>query len=160
MKQRLGIAMAIIKFPKFLILDEPTNGLDPEGMHEIRELLKSLPKQYGMTLLVSSHILSEMEQISKTLGIIKDGKLLYQGTLNSLMAQNNYLITTNNVDLTRNILNDDPYSSITSIDNRTVSFSLQNPDEIANIAKKLLRMMASYTPCIKRTNHLKTFFLI
>lgn len=60
MKQRLAIAMALIKFPRFLILDEPTNGLDPKGMHEMRELIKSLPKKYGITVLISSHLLSEM----------------------------------------------------------------------------------------------------
>lgn len=62
MKQRLGIAMAIVSFPKLLILDEPTNGLDPAGIGEIRELIKSLPLQYGMTVLISSHLLSEIEQ--------------------------------------------------------------------------------------------------
>ncbi|QOS76506.1 ABC transporter ATP-binding protein [Paenibacillus sp. JNUCC31] len=88
MKQRLGIAMALLAFPSLLILDEPTNGLDPAGIGEIRELIKSLPSQYGITVLLSSHLLSEIEQIATSVGIISDGKLLFQGTMQSLQANN------------------------------------------------------------------------
>lgn len=86
MKQRLGIAMSLLAFPELLILDEPTNGLDPAGIGEIRELIKSLPDQYGITVLLSSHLLSEIEQIATSVGIISDGRLLYQGTMRSLQA--------------------------------------------------------------------------
>ncbi|GIO12817.1 bacitracin ABC transporter ATP-binding protein [Cohnella xylanilytica] len=86
MKQRLGIAMSLLAFPELLILDEPTNGLDPAGIGEIRELIKSLPDQYGITVLLSSHLLSEIEQIATSVGIISDGRLLYQGTMRSLRA--------------------------------------------------------------------------
>ena len=79
MKQRLGIASALLSFPKLLILDEPTNGLDPAGIQEMRELIKSLPKQYGMTVIVSSHLLSEVDQMAEDIGIIANGKLMYQG---------------------------------------------------------------------------------
>lgn len=84
MKQRLGLASALLSFPKLLILDEPTNGLDPAGIQEIRELIKSLPKQYGMTVIVSSHLLSEIDQMAEDVGIIANGKLMYQGELNKL----------------------------------------------------------------------------
>jgi len=77
MKQRLGIAMSLLAFPKLLILDEPTNGLDPAGIGGIRELIKSLPKRYGMTVLISSHLLSEIDQIATSVGIISEGKLLF-----------------------------------------------------------------------------------
>lgn len=77
MKQRLGIAIALLNNPKFLILDEPTNGLDPIGIGELRELIKSFPKK-GITVLLSSHILSEVEQIADHIGIISNGRLLYQ----------------------------------------------------------------------------------
>ena len=88
MKQRLGIAMALLAFPKLLILDEPTNGLDPAGIGEIRELIKSLPARYGITVLLSSHLLSEIEQIATSVGIISEGNLLFQGSMASLQQKN------------------------------------------------------------------------
>ena len=84
MKQRLGLACALLSFPKLLILDEPTNGLDPAGIQEMRELIRSLPKQYGMTVIVSSHLLSEIDQMAEDIGIIANGKMKYQGALNML----------------------------------------------------------------------------
>lgn len=84
MKQRLGLAAALLGFPKLLILDEPTNGLDPAGIQEMRELICSLPKTFGMTVLVSSHLLSEIDQMADHVGIIRKGELVYQNTLASL----------------------------------------------------------------------------
>lgn len=84
MKQRLGLASALLSFPKLLILDEPTNGLDPAGIQEIRELIRSLPKKYGMTVIISSHLLSEIDLIVDNIGIIGNGKMMYQGTLENL----------------------------------------------------------------------------
>ena len=84
MKQRLGLAGALLSFPKLLILDEPTNGLDPSGIQEMRELIKSLPQQYGMTVIVSSHLLSEIDQMAEDVGIIANGKMMYQGALDRL----------------------------------------------------------------------------
>lgn len=84
MKQRLGLASALLSFPKLLILDEPTNGLDPAGIQEIRELIRSLPKQYGMTVIVSSHLLSEIDRLADDIGIIANGKMMYQGPLDKL----------------------------------------------------------------------------
>lgn len=84
MKQRLGLAGALLSFPKLLILDEPTNGLDPSGIQEMRELIKSLPRQYGMTVIVSSHLLSEIDQMAEDVGIIANGKMMYQGALDNL----------------------------------------------------------------------------
>lgn len=98
MKQRLGLAMALIPFPKLLILDEPTNGLDPAGIEEIRELIRSLPRQYGMTVLVSSHLLSEVEQIATSVGIIRDGRLVFQGSLDSLKAKSDPAIAVKTTD--------------------------------------------------------------
>ena len=81
MKQRLGLAAALLGFPKLLILDEPTNGLDPAGIQEMRELICSLPKQYGMTVMVSSHLLGEIDQMATHTGIIDRGCLIWQDTL-------------------------------------------------------------------------------
>ncbi|MFM1591822.1 ABC transporter ATP-binding protein [Streptococcus mutans] len=104
MKQRLGIALAIIKFPKLLILDEPTNGLDPAGIQEIRELIKSLPQKYDMTVIISSHILSEIEQIATTVGIINKGKLLFEGQLTELEEDEKYLFETSDDALAEQLL--------------------------------------------------------
>ena len=68
MKQRLGLAAALLGNPKILLLDEPTNGLDPAGIQEMRELICALPNQYGMTVLVSSHLLSEIDQMGHACG--------------------------------------------------------------------------------------------
>lgn len=84
MKQRLGLAGALIGRPPILILDEPTNGLDPVGIHEIRTLIRSLPKQYDCTVLVSSHLLSEVELMADDIGILNHGRLLFEGTANDL----------------------------------------------------------------------------
>lgn len=81
MKQRLGLAAALLGFPRLLILDEPTNGLDPAGIQEMRELIRSLPEQYHMTVMVSSHLLSEIDQMADYAGIINKGQLIYQDSL-------------------------------------------------------------------------------
>lgn len=84
MKQRLGIARAISTKPELLILDEPINGLDPIGIKEMRDLFKMLCKEYGITILISSHILAEIEQIADTIGVIKEGKILQEFSLETL----------------------------------------------------------------------------
>lgn len=88
MKQRLAIARAIITKPELLMLDEPINGLDPIGIKEIRNLLKMLSKEYGITILISSHILSEIEQIADTIGIINNGKLMQEVSMESIRENN------------------------------------------------------------------------
>ena len=84
MKQRLGLAAALLGHPRLLLLDEPTNGLDPSGIQEMRELICSLPGKYGMTVLVSSHLLSEIDQMATHVGIIDRGVLIFQNDLASL----------------------------------------------------------------------------
>lgn len=87
MKQRLGIAMALARKPKLLILDEPTNGLDPAGIEEMRGLIKTLPSKYGMTVMISSHILSEIDQMATVIGIINQGSLIFQERMSVLDEQ-------------------------------------------------------------------------
>ena len=82
MKQRLGIAIALLNNPKLLILDEPTNGLDPVGIEELRELIRSFPSK-GITVILSSHILPEVQQIADHIGIVAGGVLGYEGELNT-----------------------------------------------------------------------------
>lgn len=88
MKQRLGIARAVLSRPELLILDEPANGLDPSGMKQIRELFKMLCKEYGITLMISTHILSEIESIADTVGVISRGKLLEEISMKEIRERN------------------------------------------------------------------------
>lgn len=98
MKQRLGLAAALLGSPKLLLLDEPTNGLDPAGIQEIRELICSLPEQYGMTIVISSHLLSEIDQMATHTGIIDQGQLIFQDSLASLHehSRNRIILHTDN----------------------------------------------------------------
>jgi len=84
MKQRLGLAISLLNKPELLILDEPTNGLDPKGIIEMRTLIKELNEQYGTTIFISSHLLSEIEKTCSHVGIIRDGKMLFQDTVKAL----------------------------------------------------------------------------
>jgi ABC-type multidrug transport system ATPase subunit len=108
MKQRLAIAIALLNEPELLVLDEPTNGLDPNGMIEIRELLKNLNQHHGITILISSHLLSEIDRLVSHVGIINHGKMLFQGTLDELKEQQQEPVTvvleTGNIDSTLRVL--------------------------------------------------------
>lgn len=84
MKQRLGIAAALLGEPKLLVLDEPTNGLDPAGIQEIRNLIVRMPKEFGITVMVSSHLLSEIDQMATHVGVIHRGRMLFQGPIDEL----------------------------------------------------------------------------
>lgn len=101
MKQRLAIALALMPHPKLLILDEPTNGLDPSGIIELRDLLQLLNRKHGITIIISSHILSEIERICTHIGILRQGHLLFQGKLEEFKKEGGlqpviYLETSNN----------------------------------------------------------------
>lgn len=106
MKQRLGLACALLGHPKVLLLDEPTNGLDPAGIQEMRELICSLPGKYGMTVLVSSHLLSEIDQMADYTGIIDHGHMIFQGELEELRmhSRRQLILRTQNNDAAERIL--------------------------------------------------------
>jgi len=87
MKQRLGIAAALIGSPDLVVLDEPTNGLDPAGIHEIRDLIRRMPREHGITVLVSSHLLAEIDQMATSVGVIHGGRLIFQGRIEELRAR-------------------------------------------------------------------------
>lgn len=91
MKQRLGIANALLGSPELLILDEPTNGLDPQGIADVRNLIKTLNTEYGMTIIVSSHILGELEHTANRFGIVHEGKVLREVTLDDLQQESDIL---------------------------------------------------------------------
>ena len=98
MKQRLGIAMALLGSPKLLILDEPTNGLDPAGIQEMRALIRNMPAATGATVLISSHLLGEMEQMVEQVGIIDHGHILFEGPLTELQRHSRGKVTLRRLD--------------------------------------------------------------
>jgi len=91
MRQRLGIAQALLPDPEFIILDEPTDGLDPQGLYQTRVLIRRLRDELGLTVMLSSHLLHDVEKICNRIGIIDDGRLLFQGTIDELAAGHDWI---------------------------------------------------------------------
>lgn len=146
MRQRLGVAQALLHNPKLLILDEPTNGLDPMGIKELRDTLRHLAEKEGLAVLVSSHLLSEMELMCDRVGIIDNGKIIDIKTLKDIKKQNiesliTYELEVSNYSLARKIIEND-YSKIS--EEITVDFKENkiliscSRDEIANVNKALI----------------------
>ena len=139
MKQRLSIAIALLHQPELLILDEPTNGLDPNGIIETRELIKKLNKEHNTTVIVSSHILNEVERMASHVGIIHKGKMLFQGPLPELQQmktrQTTLEIETNNNEAAAQLLQS---YSIKNIAGKLV-MSFENKEQTAVINKLLVQ---------------------
>lgn len=131
MKQRLGIARAITTKPELLILDEPINGLDPVGIKELRNLFKMLSNEYGITILLSSHILGEIEQIADTIGVINDGRLIEEVSMESIRENNT------------------EYIEIVTSDCKKAAYILSNTLNISNfriVDNSLIRIYAATVP--------------
>ena len=141
MKQRLSIAIALLHSPLLLILDEPTNGLDPNGILEIRELLQNLNQNHGITILISSHLLSEIEKLVTHIGIINQGKLLFQGTLAELMSkrqQNSCIVFETSSD-TNALQIISEFSRISRIEPGKIVIPVLDKERIALINQSLVR---------------------
>ena len=138
MKQRLGIAWALLAKPKLLILDEPTNGLDPHGIKEIRELLGYLNKENNTTILISSHILSELERLISDVGIINNGSLVFQGGLPELydVSINKLIIDTDEPGRLVELLDKMKYAAVKE-NECSVKLSVKNKSEIIALTKTL-----------------------
>ena len=140
MKQRLGIAVALVHNPELIILDEPTNGLDPQGIADIRNLILMLSQKMNKTILVSSHLLNEIEQIANRMLIIDKGKKLVEGTVNELFSPDDtvmYLESRNNV-ICENVLCSNGYGSyITSVDAGGIVLKLRK-EQVPALTKMLI----------------------
>ena len=137
MRQRLGIAQALLPNPDFVILDEPTDGLDPQGIHEMRSLIRRLRDDLGLTVLLSSHLLFEIEQICNRVAIIDHGKLLYQGTLEKLVASDKTVkLTVDRMEEARALLAADPALSV--VRNGEGSLYVKMSDEQIPMMNRLL----------------------
>lgn len=139
MKQRLAIGMALLNDPELLILDEPVNGLDPQGIIEVRQLLKKLNKEKGITIFISSHLLSEIEKTCTHVAIINQGKLLFEGSLADLGNKNKNItvdIILDEVEKYHSKLNG---FEVTQIDSKTLQFVLDNEKEIPELIQNLVQ---------------------
>lgn len=161
MKQRLGIARAIFCRPELVILDEPTNGLDPAGMKQIRELFQMLSAEYGMTFLISSHLLSEIESIADTIGVISHGKLIKEISMKEISEMNTAFIelTVENTQKAAYILSDKMNLSNFKImdDSRIRIYELSAATQ--EISKQLLLNRVEMTSITKHTESLEDYFL-
>lgn len=160
MKQRLALAFALVKEPQILLLDEPTNGLDPSGIHEIRELIIRLAKEEGLTIFISSHILSEIELIADRVGIINHGRLVYEGEIEKINA-NNWVEIEGKFDIEKlkNLFGD-------SFSNRKVEYTAKlikiwnaNNEQIANIVRSLVELDFPIFRVEHRKENLEDIFL-
>jgi lantibiotic transport system ATP-binding protein len=161
MKQRLSIAMALLPNPALLILDEPTNGLDPNGILEVRELLKRLNVEQKITVLVSSHLLSEVEKLVTHLGIINKGNVLFQGTLEELHQKQNQSsfisFSTNNVDKTLEIMMANNLTATKA--NGTVMIAAAEKELIAKINAQLVNSHVEVYQISMIKNDLESIFM-
>jgi ABC-2 type transport system ATP-binding protein len=139
MKQRLALAFALVKKPQILLLDEPTNGLDPSGIHEIRELIIRLAKEHGISILISSHILSEIEQIADRVGIISHGKLVYEGKISQIKA-NEWIEIEGDFDasIVKRIISEHPEISLMQSDNRLLKIAYLQDQTLALLIEELV----------------------
>ncbi|MEP6675933.1 MAG: ATP-binding cassette domain-containing protein [Ferruginibacter sp.] len=161
MKQRLGIAVALLNNPSLLILDEPTNGLDPNGMLEIRELLKKINTERGITILISSHLLNEIEKLVTHAGIIHKGSIMFQGTLNELMSRQQQssftIIDTNENSKTIKILQG--HNIPASLKNDRLLLPVTNKYEIAKLNAELVQQGIEVYEISIVKNDLETIFM-
>jgi len=160
MKQRLGIALALLSDPKLLMLDEPTNGLDPNGIIEIRELLVKLVQEHGKTVFVSSHLLAEVQKMATHVGIINKGELLFQGSIKELDTISKPTIqieVTDSVDAA-NLLKTNKYM-VNDVDDHFIYLQYTNKEDMGDINALLVKNGHTVFSLVKHQKDLEEFFL-
>ncbi len=160
MKQRLGIALALISDPELLLLDEPTNGLDPNGIIEIRNLMIDLTTKHGKTILVSSHLLAEIERTATHVGIINKGELLFQGTINDLhdLSKPAVKIETDQQERAIEILTNSG-SDIVQMDDKSISIAFKSKEEMGDVNTLLVNNGITVYGIAKERKDLENLFL-
>jgi ABC-type multidrug transport system ATPase subunit len=160
MKQRLSVAIALLHQPELLILDEPTNGLDPNGIIETRELIKTLNKDHNVTVLVSSHILNEMERMATHVGIIHKGKMLFQGPLHDLqqMKTRQTLLEIETSDNNRTVEILQQQFAVEQKENK-ITLPFQNKEQTAAINKMLVQQNIDVYALHAQQNDLEQLFI-
>ena len=135
LKQRLGLAMCLFNHPEMLILDEPLNALDPQGIYELRSILKMLNQEEGVTIFLSSHILEELEKLADHIAIIHGGKVIYQGDISGLVKKQSNIVKfkIDNTSIITQLGYDSKFSLVEIHDANHVSFEIRNENEFAQL---------------------------
>lgn len=160
MKQRLGLAIALLAEPELLILDEPVNGLDPNGMADIRELLKNINKELGTTILLSSHLLPEIEKIVTHIGIINMGELLFQGTIDELRNLQSHQSQLH-IETSDNKAAFELLQNIWDIheDEKALKVTYQSKEQVSQIVRDLIKMNINIYQVVIESKDLEELFL-
>jgi ABC-type multidrug transport system ATPase subunit len=159
MKQRLGIAQALLTKPELIILDEPTTGLDPQGMKDVRELIQRLAQEEGMTIFLSSHLLSEIEQVATRMAVVHRGELKAQGSVAELLAHEatDYALQASPIEQAMRIMQSIPWATVLSSHDHTIELRLE-PGHAAELTRLLIANQIEVSAlCPRRT--LEDFFL-
>lgn len=161
MRQRLGIAQALLGNPELLVLDEPTNGLDPAGIQEMRSLIAEMPRTCGATVLISSHLLSELEMIVDQVGIINNGHLLFQGPLEQLRchSRGEILLEVLDPDLARRVLAANRIRTGNGGTPRCLQLPALPEASLAELVRRLADQGAGVVGVTRRTKTLEEIFL-
>jgi len=159
MKQRLAIASALLNDPEILILDEPTNGLDPQGIHQIREIIKTIAAQ-GTTILLASHLLDEVEKVCTHVVILRKGVSLYSGSVDAMNASHGFVtLKSNDMDQLQVTLEDTKAFGLVKREEDTVVAYLEKPMDAAEINKLLFDKGIALSHLVKRKESLEEQFL-
>ena len=159
MKQRLAIASALLNDPEILILDEPTNGLDPQGIHQIRDLIKIIAAQ-GTTILLASHLLDEVEKVCSHVLVLRKGEILYQGTVNGMITTEDFFdLKAENPTLLATLLQNHPdVNFVEQQADKTIAY-LKNPLSAQELNRYLFENNVTLEHLVKRKNSLEEEFL-
>ena len=159
MKQRLAIGAALLGNPKVLVLDEPTNGLDPQGIVEIRELIRKISKE-GVTILLASHALDEVEKVCSHVCVIKNGKQLFQGNVNEVLKGENIIeLSSDNIENLKSALSTFPNVIDIKEDNNKLTVKLNEGGQPLELNKHLVQNGIIVNHFVIRTKNLEEFFL-
>ncbi|MDC1355388.1 ABC transporter ATP-binding protein [Flavobacteriaceae bacterium] len=159
MKQRLAIASALLNDPEILILDEPTNGLDPQGIHQIRELIKEISKN-GTTILLASHLLDEVEKVCTHVVVLRKGVNLYSGRVDELISSHGFFeLKTHQKDQLISLIESHPNFSHTKIENDLITAFLEQPMEAEAFNRLLFKNGIVLSHLVKRKESLEEQFL-
>ncbi|NOY48544.1 MAG: ABC transporter ATP-binding protein [Chlorobi bacterium] len=159
MKQRLAIASALLNDPEILILDEPTNGLDPQGIHQIREIIRDIAKE-GTTILLASHLLDEVEKVCTHVVVLRKGEKLYSGRVDEMISSHGFfeLKTDKNDELIKILENDDAFGTIKT-EEGIITVILNKPMEAATFNKLMFDRGITLSHLVKRKESLEEQFL-